>query len=193
MGEASEYVRTRLGVIICRRNRGKRIMNKRNTKIKHIVRCIPVMISVFIIFALTLQDPRGSVELSNNTRSFLADLCDRIGISSQGKWWNTAVHIRWLAHLAEYFLLGITAEIAFVRVLWVFFFCFGISLLDQIVKIFVPVRHFDIRDIPFDMAGYGLGISAGYLILMMIFMFVENRKEKGRNDERTLSGGSLYK
>ena len=37
-------------------------------------------------------------------------------------------------------------------------FCVAVSLLDQFPKIFVPVRHFDVKDLPFDFIGIVIGL-----------------------------------
>ena len=47
--------------------------------------------------------------------------------------------------------------------------CITVSVLDQVIKIFVPIRHFDWADIPFDIVGAVFGIG----LVMIITMIVE--------------------
>ena len=83
-------------------------------------------------------------------------------------------NIRRVAHTVEFFFVGLFASLAVVcldkRVsptrLWrvsVLAFCVVCSVGDQVHKIFVPGRHFDVVDFGFDAAGY---IAAMLLVLL---------------------------
>lgn len=83
-------------------------------------------------------------------------------------------NIRRVAHTVEFFFVGLFASLAVVcldkRVsptrLWrvsVLAFCIVCSVGDQVHKIFVPGRHFDVVDLGFDAAGY---IAAVLLVLL---------------------------
>ena len=83
-------------------------------------------------------------------------------------------NIRCVAHTVEFFFVGLFASLAVVcldkRVsptrLWrvsVLAFCVVCSVGDQVHKIFVPGRHFDVVDLGFDAAGY---IAAMLLVLL---------------------------
>lgn len=83
-------------------------------------------------------------------------------------------NIRRVAHTVEFFFVGLFASLAVVcldkRVsptrLWrvsVLAFCVVCSVGDQVHKIFVPGRHFDVVDLGFDAAGY---IAAMLLVLL---------------------------
>ncbi len=87
-------------------------------------------------------------------------------------WMGT--NIRRVAHTVEFFFVGLFASLAVVcldkRVsstrLWrvsVLAFCVVCSVGDQVHKIFVPGRHFDVVDLGFDAAGY---IAAMLLVLL---------------------------
>lgn len=84
-------------------------------------------------------------------------------------------NIRRVAHTVEFFFVGLFASLAVVcldkRVsptrLWrvsVLAFCVVCSVGDQVHKIFVPGRHFDVVDLGFDAAGY---IAAMLLVLLV--------------------------
>ena len=83
-------------------------------------------------------------------------------------------NIRRVAHTVEFFFVGLFASLAVVCVdkrvsptrLWrvsVLAFCVVCSVGDQVHKIFVPGRHFDVVDLGFDAAGY---IAAMLLVLL---------------------------
>ena len=124
------------------------------------------MVAVLIIASLTLQYTPKNVEMSERFRLALSTLSQKLGISAENAWWNTGSGIRKLGHILEYGMLGLASGFAFfdshrvVRgVLISLAFCIAISVVDQVVKIFVPIRHFDVTDIPFDVIGSLIGIG----------------------------------
>lgn len=83
-------------------------------------------------------------------------------------------NIRRVAHTVEFFFVGLFASLAVVcldkrvsptrlRCVSVLAFCAVCSVGDQVHKIFVPGRHFDVVDLGFDAAGY---IAAMLLVLL---------------------------
>ena len=132
---------------------------------KEYTRYIPIGIAVVIIVSLTIQYTPTNVEISERFRLALTDFCNRIGMDVNASWWNTGTGIRKLGHVMEYGLLGMSSAIAFFdsrtpvkSVVTAVFLCMVVSLLDQVIKIFVPIHHFDITDWPFDAVGSVLGI-----------------------------------
>ena len=84
-------------------------------------------------------------------------------------------NVRRVAHTVEFFFVGLFASVivvCFSRRPWsvcsrcvpVLLFCAACSVGDQVHKIFVPGRHFDIIDLGFDAAGY---VSAMLLVLLV--------------------------
>ena len=84
-------------------------------------------------------------------------------------------NIRRVAHTVEFFFVGLFASLVAVcldkrvsptrlRCVSVLAFCAVCSVGDQVHKIFVPGRHFDIVDLGFDAAGY---IAAMLLVLLV--------------------------
>ena len=115
------------------------------------------MVAVLIIASLTLQYTPKNVEMSERFRLMLTGFCNRLGLDVNGSWWNTGSGIRKLGHILEYGMLGLASGVAFFDshkvvkgVVISIAFCIAISVVDQVVKIFVPIRHFDITDLPFD-------------------------------------------
>ena len=83
-------------------------------------------------------------------------------------------NIRRVAHTVEFFFVGLFASLAAVcldkrvsparlRCVPVLAFCAVCSVGDQVHKIFVPGRHFDVIDLGFDAAGY---VVAMLLVLL---------------------------
>ena len=83
-------------------------------------------------------------------------------------------NIRRVAHTVEFFFVGLFASLAAVcldkrmsptrlRCVSVLAFCAVCSVGDQVHKIFVPGRHFDMIDLGFDAAGY---VTAMLLVLL---------------------------
>lgn len=85
------------------------------------------------------------------------------------------VNIRRVAHTVEFFFVGLFASAtvaclgeclpcARFRYVLALLFCAVCSVGDQVHKIFVPGRHFDIIDLGFDAAGY---VTAMLLVLLV--------------------------
>ena len=86
-----------------------------------------------------------------------------------------ANNIRRVAHTVEFFFVGLFSAAAAaclgehilrvrLRCLLVLLFCAVCSVGDQVHKIFVPGRHFDVVDLGFDAAGY---VTAMVLVLLV--------------------------
>ena len=102
------------------------------------------------------------MNLSESFRAILLKLYAKAGTDVSDQWWNNSVGIRRVGHVIEYFILGLCAGVAFEKKWKGLLLCIAVSICDQIAKIFVPVRHFDIGDLPFDIVGMvaGLAITA---------------------------------
>ena len=86
-----------------------------------------------------------------------------------------AANIRRVAHTVEFFCVGLFSAAATaclgerilrtrLRRLLVLLFCVICSVGDQVHKIFVPGRHFDVVDLGFD--------AAGYIVAMLLVLLV---------------------
>lgn len=96
--------------------------------------------------------------MSERFRELLVKIYERLGWNTD-TWWNSSSGIRKFGHFIEYELLGIGSAIAVSRKRWAILICIGVSVIDQMVKVFVPIRHFDVTDIPFDIIGAVIGIG----------------------------------
>ena len=135
---------------------------------KKALRYIPFIIVIAAIFALTAQSLEGTMNLSDTFMNTLIKICGRLGIDVDSEWWNSRANIRWLGHTIEYFILGLAAGAVFKRKWIAFPVCLFISVIDQITKIFIPVRHFDPEDTPFDIVGFCGGIAVAWVISLAV-------------------------
>lgn len=128
------------------------------------------------IWCLTAQQTEGSAALSGAVARLLARWEAEVsGASFPGAGVAVQVlafaqtHTRKLAHTAEFLALGLSVGVALLawsrptrRLRWLVLAgvgsCAFFSVADQAHKIFVPVRHFDVTDFPYDVAGYGGGL-----------------------------------
>ena len=135
---------------------------------KKALRYIPFIIVIAAIFALTAQSLEGTMNLSDTFMNTLIKICSRLGIDTDSEWWNSRSNIRWLGHTIEYFILGLAAGSVFKRKWIALPVCLFISVIDQVTKIFIPVRHFDPEDIPFDIVGFCGGIAIAWVISLAV-------------------------
>lgn len=94
-------------------------------------------------------------------------------------------NVRRLAHVAEFASVGLFSALAAWSWLgarrrpgaaWgtpqlvaaALAFCVAASLFDQTHKLFVPGRHFDVLDLPFDAAGYLVGIAVVFAVRALV-------------------------
>lgn len=90
-------------------------------------------------------------------------------------------NVRRVAHIVEFFFIGLFASVivvCFSRRPWsvcsrcvpVLLFCAACSVGDQVHKIFVPGRHFDMIDLGFDAAGY----ATAMLLVLLVAAWVHH-------------------
>lgn len=145
---------------------------------KNLMKFIPLLVVLIAILLLTLQRPEGTKALSNETRQTLVRIYEKFNLDPNEAWWNSQLRIRCLAHTVEYFALGLAAGLVFKKKRYALLLCIVISFTDQLIKIFVPTRHFDWHDFPFDLTGFGSAI-----LIMWIISRTRNELNKLENRE----------
>ena len=150
---------------------------------KKVVSYIFVLLAIGGIMYLTMMRVEDSVELSEVFRSLLTNICGKLGIDISTEWWNTSGNIRLLGHVIEYFVLGLVIGIAVRNKLFGLIICMSFSLIDQIVKIYVPARHFDKGDIPFDIVGFCGGLAIAWVLRFAINKLKDMREQQSELDE----------
>ena len=125
---------------------------------RKIVRGVPCVLVIVLILMLTMQDVKGTMALSENFRKKVVNLCEEYGIDATDAWWNNSNDFRKIGHVIEYFILGVVVCVMLKNPILSFSVCLLISLVDQVLKIYVPVRHFDVSDLWFDAFGFVIAI-----------------------------------
>lgn len=101
-------------------------------------------------------------------------------------------NIRRVAHTVEFFFVGLFASAtaaclgeclpcARFRYVLALLFCSVCSVGDQVHKIFVPGRHFDVIDLGFDAAGY---VTAMLLVLLVAALARRSARPIGSHAKR---------
>ena len=132
--------------------------------------------AIILILGLTMQNTNQNIECSEICRKYTVRIADNLGINTDNTWWNTPAHFRKVGHTIEYFCLGIGIYFAIRNPLMGLIICVFVSFIDQYIKIYVPMRHFDITDIPFDFVG---GIS-GIIVCWGLFEILKGRNKNGK-------------
>lgn len=154
-------------------------------KVKICVAWIVVGIIVLFIYGLTLQTIEQTSDLTNATRQIVISTAKKSGIEREvtiTKWWANTDVLRKLAHIVEYFLLGLAvnsaSNLSFRKspIIKTQVICFVVSFTDQIMKRFVPRREFDGLDLILDVIGY---TSATFVLWLVRRCFII-RKERMR-------------
>lgn len=114
----------------------------------------------------------GAAEVADQTDGVRADPLAPV------RMWM-ATNIRRVAHTVEFFFVGLFSSAAAaclgerilrtrLRCPLVLIFCVVCSVGDQVHKIFVPGRHFDVVDLGFDAAGYIVAMLLVLLVVMLV-------------------------
>ena len=149
-------------------------------KKKMLLTWLPVGVMLIVIFSLTLQSPSGTSQLSRWVQDFLLSLFEK----GKAPAWIYNMHwVRSYAHIPLYFALSLALYMAcrasFVpkwptmrETIGLALLAAAVSsligLLDEFIKIFLPMREFDVVDWGIDVlasvigAGMGAGIDSLY-------------------------------
>ena len=150
--------------------------------IKKIIIWLPAVFIIIIILALTFQSPEKTGTLSMDVQETVVSTVSNAGIDRKKViqcWWYNFSNFRKLAHIGEYFPLGISVAIPFYLIhkkkpiMFSFFICSIVSLIDQILKGILPTREFDETDLMLDLIGYAIGI-----LLTAIFIKIGSEKKR---------------
>ena len=139
---------------------------------KRILKIIPLLIVIAAIILLTFQDVQGTIDLSEGFRDWAVGICDRYRLDTVRGWIDSSIAIRRVGHIIEYFALGVAAAISIKKKIFALLLCLCISIGDQVIKMYVPGRHFDLFDLPFDAAGYVTGI-----LLVTVICLIGGKRE----------------
>ncbi len=145
---------------------------------RRIAQYVLIFFVIGIIMYLTVMNLDSTVKLSESFRNFLIVVGGSLGFDTTNEWWNTSANIRLLGHVIEYFVLGLVVGFVIKRKLVGLIMCMAISFADQIVKIYVPARHFDKGDIPFDVIGFCSGLAIAWVLIFAVKKMKERELNK---------------
>lgn len=131
-----------------------------------------VIVAAGAIFALTVQSPQGTMDLSIGFSTAVARMFGAGAAPDQ-------FLVRKFGHAIEFFGLGCAISLCTIawtsdtmrwqdRMAVAAAICVGNSLFDQTHKLFVAGREFDFLDLPFDVAGYSLSIVAVFGLWLLV-------------------------
>lgn len=138
-----------------------------------------VVFATAAIFFLTFQSQPDTSEISRKFQRLLMSFYDRGNIPA---WVKNMTFLRTFAHVPLYFFLSVSAYSSF----WLYGVKFRRSLMislllsvcvglfDEMIKIFIPGREFDIVDWTFDIAGIIAGLCA-VMLVRLILIITEGR------------------
>ena len=147
-------------------------------KITLTINWLLVAVCMAIIFALSHQPSTQSAELSMDVMNFVGLIFTKF-IEAIGH-----DNFRSLAHALEYCGLALLLFNAFYhtfsqpRVLLSFATAVCYSLTDEIHQIFIEGRAFQLIDLAVDAAGSLVGVTAGYIIYLLITNIIKHRRGK---------------
>ena len=138
---------------------------------------IPAVFAAGMIIALTLQQPQGTIGLSESAQRWLINAWQRLWPGRDAPAWMMDMHaIRSMAHIPEYAVLGCGLLFACrpsrsgsVRRCCALTLVIGglAGLADETLKIVLPTREFDLGDWGLDLLGLLLAVG-GWLLLKTI-------------------------
>ena len=137
-----------------------------------VMTAVLVILAVGAIFALTVQSPQGTMDLSVGFAGAVARVLGGGGVPDQ-------FLVRKFGHTIEFFGLGCAISLCTIawtdesmrwqdRLAVAAAICVCNSLFDQTHKLFVAGREFDFLDLPFDIAGYSLAIVLVFGIWLLL-------------------------
>ncbi len=121
---------------------------------------------VLVIILLTLQSPKETLSLSREIQEF----CKSIFPDASGRWIIDMHWFRSLLHLPLYFALGCVVSFQVKKKWKAVAFCGFVALSDEILKIFISTREFEVRDLAIDAIGFLIGI-----LCVTIFRYLKMR------------------
>ena len=133
---------------------------------KPLLRTLPLIIMMFIIFGFSAGDGAESGSLSYMVCEWICAFLDIFGLEIEPA--SIQWPVRKLAHMTEYALLYMSAVLALstikkARVI-AFAFCVIFAITDEIHQLFVPGRVGCVTDVLIDTIGICFGIIACVII-----------------------------
>ena len=135
-------------------------------------RLIPILIALNIIFIFYQAQLDG--ELSSQTSSQDVDIAEEVLEVFNIEVERDILHtfLRELAHVFQYFTLGILFMIRFLNKKYLLYFGGFIMVIDETIQYLTPGRAFELKDLGLDTVGFSLGI----LFVSSLLFITKGRK-----------------
>src|SRR5699024_1041715 len=145
-----------------------------------IVRFLPMIVWMAVIFYLSAQPAEQSSELSTGIMHILLKFIEHIVVIDEGFFHHI---VRKGAHLSAYFILGILTMFALEHKINCNRVQIGVSFLigvfyaasDEVHQLFVPGRSGEIGDVGIDAMGVLLGVLI-YALLQLLFHKISSKR-----------------
>ena len=134
---------------------------------KKYISILLLILAILLIIDFTLQPGSASAAPAMHFVNVIAKVNNKLNHTT-ADWYPFYILVRKFAHSVEYLVMGVASSFFFLAwekkhpYLLAVVFCAVVSICDQLSKIVVPGREFDITDIPFDVMGYLIGILFVY-------------------------------
>ncbi|MDD2973330.1 MAG: VanZ family protein [Lachnospiraceae bacterium] len=156
------------------KNNNHKNNNYKNSPRIAVLKCIPAILMLIFIFAMSAKNAEESSEESNTVTQVIVNVASFMDLVpsnlDEAVLDNIDNVVRELAHFTEYLVLGLTLGMAVSglnismekkrRYLWLLVFAVCYAISDEIHQFYVPGRCFQIQDIIVD----SLGACAGILL-----------------------------
>lgn len=129
---------------------------------------ISILIAFNIIFILyqAQLDGNKSSQTSSQVVDVAIEVLEVVNVEVE----RDLLHsfLRELAHVIQYFTLGILFMIRFLHKKYVLYLGGLVMIIDETIQYFTPGRAFELKDLGLDTVGFSLGILVVSTLLLMI-------------------------
>ena len=151
------------------------------------VATVATLLWCVFIWQFSLSSGSSSAETSGEVLELCNNFFENVGTSIR----FNATTVRKFAHFTEFFMLGVLAALTL--------FLFGVRLwlpcsalvflpvavIDECIQLFVPERGPGVLDVLLDSLGGAVGALAFYLVLSLLYIIRNKKREKEKNFAKT--------
>jgi VanZ family protein len=134
-------------------------------KINTVISILIALNIIFILYQAQLDGSQSS-DASSQVVDIAEDVLEVVNIEVERDILHT--FIRELAHVFQYFTLGILFLIRFLHKKYLLYLGGIVMVIDETIQYFTPGRAFELKDLGLDTIGFSLGILVVSTLLFMI-------------------------
>jgi VanZ family protein len=125
-----------------------------------------IALNVIFIFYQAQLDGEESSDTSSQVVDLAVEVLEVINIEVERDLLHT--FLREVAHVFQYFTLGILFLIRFLHKKYLLYLGGIVMVIDETIQYFTPGRAFELKDLGLDTVGFSLGILVVSTLLFMI-------------------------